>query len=152
MRKISRESIYNSIYQVRVTSYRYIEDYIYSYIESLPSIKQDIIRWSLNILYFIVGLFYNWAVYAVLRQMPNMQKFPSNIAGMIVLFFLLICAHTISPRYTDRFVYLIEPYSSFALRSMNIMFIPAFIGIVNNPPTSGPELGRMTCVFGMCAF
>ncbi|KAI8367434.1 LrgB-like family-domain-containing protein [Choanephora cucurbitarum] len=76
-----------------------------------------------------------------------MQKFPSNIAGMIVLFFLLICAHTISPRYTDRFVYLIEPYSSFALRSMNIMFIPAFIGIVNNPPTSGPELGRMICVF-----
>lgn len=147
MKKINKELLYSSLYQIRNTTCIYIEDYIYSYINNLPSINQDIVRWSLNIFYFAVGLLYNWAVYAVLRQMPNMQKFPSNVAGMIVLFFLLTCAHTISPRYTDQFVYLIEPYSSFALRSMNIMFVPAFIGIVNNPPTSGPELGRMICVF-----
>ncbi|KAI8056548.1 LrgB-like family-domain-containing protein [Gilbertella persicaria] len=76
-----------------------------------------------------------------------MQKFPSNVAGMIVLFFLLMCANTVSPRLTDRFVQFLDPYSSFALRSMNIMFVPAFVGIVSNPPVSGPELGRMICVF-----
>ncbi|ORE07927.1 hypothetical protein BCV72DRAFT_204531 [Rhizopus microsporus var. microsporus] len=76
-----------------------------------------------------------------------MHQFPSNVAGMIVVFFLLICAHTILPTYTDKFVQLIDPYSSFALRSMNIMFVPAVVEMVQNSPTPGPEVGRMICVF-----
>lgn len=122
------------------------------YIDSLPSIKKDSIRWTLNILYFIIGLLYNWAVHAVLGQMPNMQKFPSNVAGMIVLFFLLMCFHTVFPNWTDKFVKYIDPYSSFALKSMNIMFVPPVVQIVNNPPTTGPELGRMICVFSTYNF
>jgi len=90
---------------------------------------------------------YNWAVSAVLRQMPNMHAFPSNVAGMIVLFFLLMCSRTAFPKFTDKLVLFIDPYSSFALRSMNIMFVPAVVEIVNNPPTTGNEVGRMICVF-----
>lgn len=119
------------------------------YIKSLPSIRNDSKRWALNILYFGVGLMYNWAVNAVLHQMPNMHKFPSNVAGMIVLLFLLLCSHAVFPKFTDRFVQIVDPYSSFALRSMNIMFVPAVVEIVNNPPTTGPEVGRMICVFSM---
>lgn len=117
------------------------------YVKTLPSIKKDAIRWSCNILYFGVGLMYNWGVSAVLRQMPNMHKFPSNVAGMIVLFFLLMCSHTAFPKFTDKLVLFIDPYSSFALKSMNIMFVPAVVEIVNNPPTTGNEVGRMICVF-----
>ncbi|KAI8638772.1 LrgB-like family-domain-containing protein [Parasitella parasitica] len=76
-----------------------------------------------------------------------MHEFPSNVAGMIVLFFLLMCSHTAFPKFTDKLVLFIDPYSSFALRSMNIMFVPAVVGIVNNPPTTGNEVGRMICVF-----
>ncbi|CEP17295.1 hypothetical protein [Parasitella parasitica] len=117
------------------------------YVHTLPSIKKNAIRWTCNILYFGVGLMYNWAVSAVLHQMPHMHKFPSNVAGMIVLFFLLMCLHTALPKFTDKLVLFIDPYSSFALRSMNIMFVPAVLGIVNNPPTTGNEVGRMICVF-----
>jgi putative effector of murein hydrolase LrgA (UPF0299 family) len=119
------------------------------YIKSLPSIKNDTKRWACNILYFGIGLLYNWAISVVLGQMPNMHQFPSNVAGMIVLFFLLMCSHTIKPKFTDRLVQFVDPYSSFALRSMNIMFVPAVVEIVNNPPTTGPEVGRMICVFSM---
>jgi putative effector of murein hydrolase LrgA (UPF0299 family) len=119
------------------------------YIKTLPSIREDSKRWASNILYFGVGLMFNWAVSAVLRQMPNMQKFPANVAGMIVLFFLLMCSHTFLPKQTDNFVKFIDPYSSFALRSMNVMFVPAVVQIVNNPPTTGQEVGRMICVFRM---
>lgn len=117
------------------------------YVKSLPSIKKDTKRWACNILYFGLGLMFNWAVSAVLRQIPNMHQFPSNVAGMIVLFFLLMCSHTVMPKHTDRFVQFVDPYSSFALRSMNIMFVPAVVQIVNNPPTTGAEVGRMICVF-----
>lgn len=122
-----------------------------TYIHSLPSIKNDVIRWTCNILYFGIGLLYNWAVSAVLRQMPNMHQFPSNVAGMIVLFFMLMCSHTMMPKYTDKLVQFVDPYASFALRSMNIMFVPAVVEIVNNPPTTSPEVGRMICVFCMCS-
>lgn len=117
------------------------------YIESLPSIKKDSIRWTFNILYFVIGLLFNWAVFAVLQQMPNMHRFPPSVAGMIVLYFLLICGHTVFPKQTDRLVQLIDPYSSFALKSMSVMFVPGFVEIVENAPVSGPELGRMICVF-----
>lgn len=117
------------------------------YVKSLPSIKKDTKRWTCNILYFGVGLMFNWAVSAVLRQMPNMHQFPSNVAGMIVLFFLLMCSHAVMPKHTDKLVQFVDPYSSFALKSMNIMFVPAVVQIVNNPPTTGPEVGRMICVF-----
>lgn len=117
------------------------------YIKTLPSIKKDSIRWASNILYFSVGLMFYWAVSAVLRQMPNMHQFPANVAGMIVLFFLLMCSRTLFPKQTDKFVKFIDPYSSFALRSMNVMFVPPVVQIVNNPPTTGPEIGRMMCVF-----
>lgn len=118
-----------------------------NYIKDLPSIKNDTKRWISNILYFGVGLMYNWAVSVVLRQMPNMEKFPSNVAGMIVLFFILMCLHAVKPTFTNKLVHFIDPYSSFALKSMNIMFVPAVVQIVNNPPTTGPEVGRMICVF-----
>ncbi|KAF1802999.1 LrgB-like family-domain-containing protein [Mucor lusitanicus] len=81
-----------------------------------------------------------------------MHKFPSNVAGMIVLFFLLMCSHAAFPKFTDRLVLFIDPYSSFALRSMNIMFVPAVVEIVNNPPTTGDEVGRMICVFLVAYF
>ncbi|KAI8971917.1 LrgB-like family-domain-containing protein [Mycotypha africana] len=76
-----------------------------------------------------------------------MHKFPSNVAGMIVLFVLLMLSHAIFPHATDQCVARIDPYSAFALRSMNIMFVPAVVQIVLNPPTTGPEVGRMICVF-----
>ncbi|KAG2202315.1 hypothetical protein INT47_010763 [Mucor saturninus] len=117
------------------------------YIKTLPSIKKDSIRWAANILYFGVGLMFYWAVSAVLRRMPNMEQFPANVAGMIVLYFLLMCARTVLPKQTDNLVKFIDPYSSFALRSMNVMFVPPVVLIVNNPPTAGPEVGRMICVF-----
>lgn len=119
------------------------------YVKTLPSIKKDAIRWASNMLYFGVGLMYYWAVSAVLRRMPNMQQFPANVGGMIVLYFLLMCARTVSPKHTDNLVKFIDPYSSFALRSMTVMFIPPVVLIVNNPPTAGPEIGRMMCVFRM---
>ncbi|CAO3702303.1 unnamed protein product [Rhizopus stolonifer] len=118
-----------------------------AYLDSLPSIKNHLVRWSLRILYFTLGILFNWAIDAVLHQMPNMHQFPSNVAGTIVLFFLLMCAHTIFPAYTDRFVKMVDPYSTFAIKSMNIMFIPPLVQIVNNSPTPGSEVGRMMCVF-----
>ncbi|KAG0937131.1 hypothetical protein G6F57_009591 [Rhizopus arrhizus] len=69
-----------------------------------------------------------------------MHQFPSNVAGTIVLFFLLMCSHMVLPKYTDRFVQLIDPYSTLALKSMNIMFVPPVVEIVNNSPTPGPEV------------
>jgi putative effector of murein hydrolase LrgA (UPF0299 family) len=124
-------------------------DEIPHYIYNLPRVSQHLERWTFNLLYFAIGLLYNWAVHAVLQQMPDMHQFPSNVAGMIVLFFLLMCSHAVFPKFTDNFVRIIDPYSSFALRSMNIMFVPAVVEIVNNPSTSGPEIGRMICVFSM---
>lgn len=118
-----------------------------AYLDSLSSIKSHLVRWSLRILYFALGILFNWAVNAVLHQMPNMHQFPSNVAGTIVLFFLLMCMHAIFPEYTDQFVKIVDPYSTFAIKSMNIMFIPPLVQIVNNSPTPGPEVGRMMCVF-----
>jgi putative effector of murein hydrolase LrgA (UPF0299 family) len=117
------------------------------YIQNLPSIKKDIKRWACNIFYFGMGLLFNWAVYAVLQRMPNMNRFPPSVAGMIVLFFVLVCGHSVFPKQTDRLVQCIDPYSSFALKSMSVMFVPAFVEIVENAPITGPELGRMICVF-----
>ncbi|KAL0139817.1 LrgB-like family-domain-containing protein [Mucor lusitanicus] len=136
--------------QISGATRRFFGQQVPDYVRTLPSIKKDAIRWGCNILYFGVGLMYNWAVSAVLGQMPNMHKFPSNVAGMIVLFFLLMCSHAAFPKFTDRLVLFIDPYSSFALRSMNIMFVPAVVEIVNNPPTTGDEVGRMICVFRKC--
>ncbi|KAL9553477.1 hypothetical protein MBANPS3_003271 [Mucor bainieri] len=142
LKKLNREAD-----QISGATQKFFGQQVPDYVKTLPSIKKDTIRWGCNILYFGVGLMYNWAVSAVLRQMPNMHKFPSNVAGMIVLFFLLMCSHTAFPKFTDRLVLFIDPYSSFALRSMNIMFVPAVVEIVNNPPTTGDEVGRMICVF-----
>ncbi|EPB88415.1 hypothetical protein HMPREF1544_04766 [Mucor circinelloides 1006PhL] len=138
--------------QITGATRKFFGQQVPDYVKTLPSIKKDAIRWVCNILYFGVGLMYNWAVSAVLRQMPNMHAFPSNVAGMIVLFFLLMCSRTAFPKFTDKLVLFIDPYSSFALRSMNIMFVPAVVEIVNNPPTTGNEVGRMICVFIVAYF
>ncbi|KAI9477747.1 MAG: LrgB-like family-domain-containing protein [Benjaminiella poitrasii] len=133
--------------QIKDSTRKFLGQQVPQYIKSLPNIKDDLRRWACNLLYFGIGLLYNWAVNAVLHQMPNMHRFPSSVAGMIVLFFLLMCTHAVFPTFADSFARFIDPYSSFALRSMNIMFVPAVVEIVNNPNTTGPEVGRMICVF-----
>lgn len=148
MHKPSFKAFNNTTSHINRVTRTFLGKKVPDYIKSLPSIKNDAKRWTINILYFGVGFMYYWAVYAVLHQMPNMDKFPANVAGMIVLLFLLLCSHAVFPKFTDKFVQIIDPYSSFALRSMNIMFVPATVEIVNNPSTSGPEVGRMICVFG----
>ncbi len=122
-------------------------DQLPAYVHSLPSIKKHFIRWTSNVIYITVALLFNWAVSAVLRQMPNMHQFPSNVASLIVIYFLLMCSYALFPKYTDRFVRWIDTYSSFILKSMNIMFVPAVVQIVEDKPTTGSEVGRMACVF-----
>ncbi|GAA5797194.1 hypothetical protein HPULCUR_002573 [Helicostylum pulchrum] len=144
---LSLNGLNRKAYAISNVTNKFFGQEVPDYIKNLPSIKKDIKRWTCNILYFGVGFVYNWAVEVVLGKMPNMHKFPSNVAGMIVLFFLLMCSHTVSAKQTDKFVKFVDPYSSFALKSMNIMFVPAVVQIVNNPPTTAAEVGRMICVF-----
>jgi putative effector of murein hydrolase LrgA (UPF0299 family) len=150
MHQLDFSRIHVKASQIIQTIHQFFIYQLPNYIESLPDTKKHIKRWILTILYFAVGLLFNWAISAVLRQMPNMHQFPSNVAGTIVLFFLLMCSHMVLPKYTDRFVQLIDPYSTLALKSMNIMFVPPVVEIVNNSPTPGPEVGRMICVFCRC--
>lgn len=149
---LSLNGLNRKAYDISNLTNKFFGQEVPDYIKNLPSIKKDIKRWACNILYFGVGFVYNWAVEAVLEKMPNMHKFPSNVAGMIVLFFLLMCSHTVFAKQTDIFVKFVDPYSSFALKSMNIMFVPAVVQIVNNPPTTADEVGRMICVFSMYFF
>jgi putative effector of murein hydrolase LrgA (UPF0299 family) len=147
MRKTSFGNINRKADHITDATQKFFGQQVPDYIKNLPSIKKDSKRWACNILYFGIGIMFNWAVYAVLQQMPNMNRFPPSVAGMIALFFVLMCSHTVFPKQTDRLVQFIDPYSSFALKSMTVMFVPAFVEIVENAPTTGPELGRMICVF-----
>ncbi|KAI9248094.1 LrgB-like family-domain-containing protein [Sporodiniella umbellata] len=117
------------------------------YVQQLPSIRQHLIRWTFRSLYFVLGFLYNWAVSVVLRKIPNLEQFPSSVAATIVLFTLLMCARAVAPQRTDRWLQKIDPYTTFGSKSMSIMFVPPLVQIANNPPTPGPEIGRMVCVF-----
>ncbi|KAI8976733.1 LrgB-like family-domain-containing protein [Pilobolus umbonatus] len=103
-------------------------------------------RWIWIITYFIVGLLFNWAVDVVLRHIPNLEQFPSNVAGMMVLYVILMVAHQLLPLQTDYFVKTLDPYSSVALQNMSVMFVPGFVIIVKNDPITGTDFGRMLCV------
>ncbi|KAI7907437.1 LrgB-like family-domain-containing protein [Cokeromyces recurvatus] len=133
--------------QISNKTRKFLGQQVPDYIKNLPSIKNDLRRWVFNVIFFIIGFLYDWAVYAVLHRIPNLHKFPSSVAGMIVLLVLLLISHAIFPKFTDNLVKVLDPYFSFALRSMNIMFVPAFCEMVKNPSTTGPEVGRMICIF-----
>lgn len=133
--------------QVLVSTSQILTCWLPAYIQSLPSIRAHLIRWLSNVIYLGLGLCLNWGVHAVLQRMPNMTQFPSTVACLIVIFFLLMCSRAVFPKQTDRFVAFVDPYSSFTLRSMNIMFVPPVVAIVENAPVAGSEIGKMMCVF-----
>ncbi|RUP48254.1 hypothetical protein BC936DRAFT_144784 [Jimgerdemannia flammicorona] len=93
-------------------------------------------------------LAYVWGISKLIQIMAPTSSFPASVAGMVILFALLIASmYLFGPKPTNRVVAIITPTTDFLLRWINVLFCPALINVPKTPAVSPLEVGRITAVF-----
>ncbi|KAI9305903.1 LrgB-like family-domain-containing protein [Cunninghamella echinulata] len=104
--------------------------------------------WIKNFIYFIIVLLYTEAVRQVLLCIPGLQYFPPSVIGMILFcLFLVIIEKWCPPHYINRILSLFQSQAEFALKYMNIMFVPSTLNIINSNQINGIEFIKIAALF-----
>lgn len=97
------------------------------------------------LLYFVVGL----DRLISLGASPKIpQPFPASVAGLLILFFVLLLLDWLLPKqWMDRVLKIVDFGTELPLKTMSLYFTPSFIRLPLSPPISASEIGKMIAVF-----
>lgn len=74
--------------------------------------------------------------------------FPSSVACLLILFFLLLmCDWLLPPKHMGTLLSVLKVPTEFALRTMNLYFTPSFVLLPTSTLISGEQIGALAGVF-----
>ena len=86
-----------------------------------------------------------WGIDSAIRATG--VAFPASVAAMLLLFAGLVA---LGERRAKAAVRAVDVPAGFALRHINLFFVPSFVTLPLSPSIGAAEVGKIVAVFGAC--